>query len=172
MWTGTEPDAKWIVYLFRWKLPRTLAVMEPPYHLRHHRRQASIRVVGIGRPSSTTDIAVETLKVTGCSKILALPGRELFLQSVVGNGRSKVTPQSCHSLGLRVTIGADDFEIATERRLVAARLPDLLEILQDLLSTSLPLVWGKTLWQVNSFGNIAQLVEETALLFSIKPNCL
>ena len=56
----------WRVYLFRWKLPCALSVMELSYHLRHHRRDACIRVVGVGRSGSATDVAVESLEVTGC----------------------------------------------------------------------------------------------------------
>jgi hypothetical protein len=140
-----------------------LSIVKPAHHLRHHRRKARVGVVGIGRSCSATNIAIESFQVTGCSKVLALRAWELFLQSVVGNGCPEVAPQRGHSFRVRVTIGTDDFEVATEHGPVATRFPDLLEILQDLLSASLALFRVQTGWQANGLGNVAELVEETAV---------
>jgi hypothetical protein len=46
------------------------------------------------------------------------------------------------------------------------------EILQDLLSALLALFRGQAGWQANGLGNVAELVEETALLCSIEPDRL
>jgi len=161
-----------IVYLFRWKLALPLSIMELPHHLRHHRCHAGIGVIGVSRSCSAANVAVEAFKVTGRAKILALPGRKLFLEGVVGHSCPKVAPQRRHSHRLCVAIRPDNFEVAPEHRLVAARFPDAFEILHDLLSESPPLFSGKTVWQVNRIGNVAEFVEEAALLFGIEPDRL
>jgi hypothetical protein len=129
-----------------------------------HGENALVRVIGTGRASSASESAVEAFETAGGAQMPSLPGRELLLDEVVGDGGSEVSAQGGDSLGLRVTVLADDLQIATEDRVVALGLPDGMEVFEDGFAMSAALFGGEVLWYLNGLVKVALFVEETALL--------
>mgnify|MGYP001827654431 CR=1 FL=1 len=140
--------------------------MEFGCFLGDHSKKAAFGVVGIGRASSAAESAVEAFESTGGAQVAAFPGRELLFQKVVGDSGAEVTAQGGDSLRLGVTIGAGDFQVAAQNGIMAVSLPDGVEVFEDSFAMSTALLSGKVIGQADGVVEVAELVEEAALILS------
>ncbi len=133
-----------------------------------HGQHAGIGVVGVGCADAAPESAVETFEITRGAQARPRPSGMLGFQLVVGDGAAKVAAQGGDGGGLVLAILATDAHVAAERGGVVFARPDCGGVFEDGPPLASALLGGQFGVQLERVGDIAQLVEQTALLGGVE----
>jgi len=116
-WCNTSSG---VVHRFRWKSWAKLREVEQAGSLGDRRVDTQLGAIGVCSAGLAADRA----------EVVATPGREFLFEMIVGDGGAEVPAQGGRGFRLGMAVGTDDLQIAAQDRVVAASLPDGMEVVK------------------------------------------
>ena len=133
-----------------------------------HGQDASVGMIGVGTADAAAQAAIKAFEATGCAQVGAAPSWVVFLNGEVGERSTEVTAQGGHSFGLAIAVVLHNLEGSAQDGGTLLGLKDGNEVAVDSAALAFAFWQREVFGDANGMPNVAELVEEAALLSRVK----